>query len=163
MLSVDAAQTIVQLADEPAPQAALMVVLVAHRTVHLRGQTDLFATACAIFANHLFALAPAIPIGGLDEIDPSLAGNIAHRREIKYDQRSLLSRPDTPMCRRRGLSRRDPRGRLSLCPIATLDPRGPLLPWNMLLHNHIPPSYNHKVEHRSNIIIRNTAPFVNLS
>jgi hypothetical protein len=75
----------------------------------------------------------------------------------------LLSRPDTPMCRRRGLSRRDPRGRLSLCPIATLDPRGPLLPWNMLLHNHIPPSYNHKVEHRSNIIIRNTAPFVNLS
>jgi hypothetical protein len=47
-----------------------MVALVAHRAVHLRGQNDAFATAGDGFANHLFGLAPALPVGGVDEVDP---------------------------------------------------------------------------------------------
>ena len=76
MVDAEAAQAVVQLGDQPAARAALVVALVAHRHARLRGQHDVVAAAGDGLADHLFRLAVAVHVGGVDEVDPGFEGGV---------------------------------------------------------------------------------------
>jgi hypothetical protein len=46
--------------------------LVTHRHARLGGEHDVVAPACDGLADHLFRLAGAVPVGGVDEVDSAL-------------------------------------------------------------------------------------------
>ena len=65
-------QRVLHLADDPAPRAALLVRVGAHRAVELGGQDDVVAATGERLADDLLRLALAVHVGGVDEVDPGV-------------------------------------------------------------------------------------------
>src|SRR3954447_10468594 len=64
-----AAERVLDLRHDPAPRAALVVDLVAHLAVELRGEDDVVAAAFEGLADDLLVLALAVDVRGVDEVD----------------------------------------------------------------------------------------------
>jgi hypothetical protein len=65
-------QRVLDLADDPAPRAALLVGIRAHRAVEFRGEDDVVAAAGERLADDLLGLALRVDVGGVDEGDPGV-------------------------------------------------------------------------------------------
>ena len=70
VVGAQAAQAVLDLADDPAARVAAHVRVVAHRRVDLGGQHHVVAPAGQRLADDLLGLAGRVDVGGVDEVDP---------------------------------------------------------------------------------------------
>jgi hypothetical protein len=69
-VGLEAAQRVLDLADDPSPGAPLLVGFLAHRHVELGGEDDVVAAAASEgFADDLLGLALGVDVSGIDEVD----------------------------------------------------------------------------------------------
>jgi hypothetical protein len=76
VVDAETAQAVVERGDQPAPRAAPVVALVAHRQADLSGKHDVVTAARDGLADHLLRLTAAVCVGGIDEVDPRLQGGV---------------------------------------------------------------------------------------
>ena len=86
VVDLQAAQRVLDLADDPAARAARLVgVLVVHVAVELGGQEDVVAAALAglqRLADDLLGLAAGVDVGGVDDVDAGVEGAVDDRDRL---------------------------------------------------------------------------------
>ncbi len=82
MVGAEAAQAVLDGAHDPAARAASMVALVAHLVEELGGEHDVVAPALERPADDLLALAAAVDVGGVDEVDAGIERAVDHAHAL---------------------------------------------------------------------------------
>jgi hypothetical protein len=78
VIGLQPAQRTLHGTGDPAARIALLVRIVAHRSMHLGGQHHMLAPALQRLADDLLGLAAAIPVGRIDEIDTGIQRLVDH-------------------------------------------------------------------------------------
>ena len=82
MVGVESAQTVLDRSYEPPPGPAPMVRVGAHRDERLRREDDLVASVGQRPSDHLLALAHAVGVGRVDEVDARIERPVDHRHAL---------------------------------------------------------------------------------
>ena len=82
-VGAEAAQAVLDLADDPAPRVAELVGVVAHRAVDLGREDHVVAAAAGErLADDLLGLAARVDVGGVDEVDPRVERAVDDRDRL---------------------------------------------------------------------------------
>src|SRR5207302_1436383 len=75
-----AAQAVLDFLRDPAPRVALLVRVLAHRSVDLGGEDDLLPLVVPLerLADDLLGRALAVDVGGVDEVDAGVESGVDH-------------------------------------------------------------------------------------